>query len=273
MVCIHGSKTLSCDMKFAIYLPSATEKGIKLPVLYFLNDFGANESTVFEQTNIQKYAEQYKIIVLSPDTGPRGHGMPGDCPDIYFGTGASFYLDAVIPPYINNYRMHTYLNTEFRPWIERKFPCIDGDRAAVSGLGMGGGGALVCFLRNPQIFKAVSAFGPLANPSREEIGIRCFQEFLGPESKLWKEFDATELVKMQPQRSVDILLDVGMKDGWASTTKPMSFINACNDMEQTLTVKERTGYDHNMYFVKTFIGEHMKHFAKILYPPKPGPSY
>lgn len=268
----HWSKTLNCQMKFGIFFPSAVERE-RLPLLYFLGDFGANELTVFEKTDIQRFAEQYKIIVLAPDTSPRGRGIPGDTTEEDFGTGASFYLDAIIPPFSNHYRMHTYLTTEFRPWIERKFSCIDPNRTAVTGLGMGGNGALVCFLRNPQIFKVATSFAPIANPSEHPSGQKCFEAYLGPRSRVWREFDATELVRMQPQKAVDIWVDVGLKDQWSAHTKPLNFINACQDVGQSLIVKERMGYDNSMFFVKTFIGEHMEHFRQILYPTPPGPSY
>lgn len=260
----HTSKQLGCKMKFSIFFPS-TSNDQKLPVLYFLSGLTCTEQNMFTKTSIQQYAEEYKIIVIAPDTSPRGCNVPGEEDDWDIGTGAGFYVDATQAPWNKNYRMYSYVTRELREVIDRQFPCVDGNRVAISGHSMGGHGALVCFFRNPQIYRAVSAFAPISNPTQSAWGRKCFAAYLGTEERVWKEYDATELVKLQPQRGVNILIDQGKNDEWMSYLSPMNFINACQAVGQKYTFKEREGYDHGYFYVRTFIGEHMKFFAEALY--------
>lgn len=261
----HMSKMLNCKMKFAIFFPSASNNQKKLPILYFLAGLTCNETNMFVKSGIQRYAEEHKIIVVAPDTSPRGCNVPGEDDDWDLGTGAGFYVDATQSPWNKHYRMYSYITRELREVIDKAFPSVDGNRVAISGHSMGGHGALVCFFRNPQIYRAVSAFAPISNPSQSSWGRKCFTAYLGSEEKAWKEYDATELVKLQPQRTVNILIDQGTKDEWMDYLIPNNFIKACEASNQKCTYKEREGYDHGYFYVQTFIGEHMKFFAEALY--------
>lgn len=62
------------------------------------------------------------------------------------------------------------------------------------GHSMGGHGALVLGLRNPGLYKSISAFSPIANPSAVPWGEKAFGGYLGDDRAAWKEYDATELV-------------------------------------------------------------------------------
>lgn len=260
----HSSKSLGCKMRFGVFLPSVSENQ-KLPVLYFLSGLTCTEQNMFTKSGIQRYAEEYKIVVVAPDTSPRGCNIPGEDDTWDFGTGAGFYVDATQAPWNKNYRMYSYVTRELRDVIDKQFPCIDGNRVGITGHSMGGHGALVCFFRNPQIYRAVSAFAPISNPSQSAWGRKCFSNYLGTEEKAWKEYDATELVKLQPQRTINILIDQGTKDEWMHELIPDNFIKACQASGQKYTYKEREGYDHGYFYIQTFIGEHMKYFADILH--------
>jgi len=261
----HSSRELACRMKFAIFLPSASkEPNVKLPVVYFLSGLTCTEQNMITKSGFQRYAEENKLVVVGPDTSPRGANVPGEDEHWYLGTGAGFYVDAIQEPWRKNYRMYSYVTDELRKLVERNFACVDGSRTGITGHSMGGHGALVCFLRNPQIYKAVSAFAPISNPIESQWGHTCMGAYLGPDKSLWKEYDATELVKRQPQRNVTILVDQGANDEWMSYLVPKNFVEACKSIGQPIEYNERQGYDHGYYFVSTFIAGHLKHFSEAL---------
>lgn len=262
----HGSKELSCKMKFSIFQPSkASVAGTKLPVVYFLSGLTCTEENMIIKSGIQRYAEQYNLVVVGPDTSPRNCNVPGEDDAWDLGSGAGFYVDATQAPWNKHYRMYSYVTKELRDIIEKNFSFVDGTRTGITGHSMGGHGALVCFLRNPQIYKAVSAFAPISNPIQSEWGQKCMLAYLGTDETSWKEYDATELVGRQPQKSVTILVDQGDQDKWMSYLLPDNFAKACKAAGQPLEYNFREGYDHGYYFVSTFIGNHMEYFSKVLH--------
>lgn len=264
----HTSRELGCKMRFAIFLPSSTsDPNVKLPVVYFLSGLTCTEQNMITKSGFQRYAEKYKLIIVGPDTSPRGCNLPGEDEDWDLGSSASFYLDATRFPWVKHYRMYSYITKELRDIVEKNFTCVDGGRVGITGHSMGGHGALVCFLRNPQLYRAVSAFAPISNPINSAWGRKCMSAYLGPDESLWKEYDATELVKRQPQRGVKILIDQGDKDEWMDYLVPKNFVEACKSVGQPLEFHEREGYDHGYYFVSTFIESHMKHFSEVLGHP------
>lgn len=260
------SKELGCKMKFSIFLPSSCERsGTKLPVVYFLSGLTCTEQNMITKSGIQRHAEQYNLIVVGPDTSPRECNVPGEDESWDLGTGAGFYVDATQAPWNKNYRMYSYVTKELRDVVNKHFPSVDSTRTGITGHSMGGHGALVCFLRNPQIYRSVTAFAPISNPINSDWGKKCMTAYLGPDEKAWKEYDATELVRRQPQKNDMIWVDQGSNDEWMSYLLPDNFILACRSVGQPIEYTYRDGYDHGYYFIQTFIGEHMKHFADTLH--------
>lgn len=262
----HQSKELSCRMKFSIFLPSTADMtgATKLPTVYFLSGLTCTEQNFITKSGFQRYAEELKLIVVGPDTSPRDCNVAGENDSWDLGTGAGFYVDATQAPWNKHYRMYSYVTKELRDVVEKNFPCVDGTRIGITGHSMGGHGALVCFLRNPQVYKAVSAFAPISNSTGSSWGQKCMSAYLGPDQTTWKEYDATELVMRQPQKSVNILVEQGANDEWMSYLVPNNFVKACQSIGQPITYNEREGYDHGYYFVSTFIYDHLKHFAEAL---------
>lgn len=258
----HQSRELNCEMKFSIFLPSATERNEKLPVLYFLSGLTCTEQNMITKSGIQRHAEKHQIVVVGPDTSPRNCNVPGEDDSWDLGTGAGFYVDATQQPWNKHYRMYSYVTKELRRVIDTNFICVDGSKVGITGHSMGGHGALICFLRNPQIYKAASAFAPISNPINSSWGKRCMGAYLGPDEAAWKEYDATELVKRQPQKSTTILIDQGTKDEWMSYLVPKNFPEACKSVGQPIIYHQRDGYDHGYYFIQSFLGEHFKFFTE-----------
>lgn len=262
----HQSKELNCRMKFSIFFPSTADMSgaTKLPTVYFLSGLTCTEENFIIKSGFQRYAEEHKLIVVGPDTSPRDCNVAGETDSWDLGTGAGFYVDATQAPWNKHYRMYSYVTKELRDLVEKNFPCVDGTRIGITGHSMGGHGALVCFLRNPQVYKAVSAFAPISNPTKSSWGQKCMSAYLGPDESSWKEYDATELVKRQPQKSVNILVEQGSLDEWMSYLVPDNFVEACKSIGQPITYNYREGYNHGYFFVSTFINDHLKYFAEAL---------
>ncbi|MEP6634265.1 MAG: S-formylglutathione hydrolase [Luteimonas sp.] len=257
----HTSAVLGCEMRFAIYLPpSATER--PLPVLYWLSGLTCNEQNFATKAGAQRYAAEHEVIVVAPDTSPRGGHIDDD--DAYdLGQGAGFYLNATRQPWAAHYRMYDYIVDELPALIEARFSASD--VRAISGHSMGGHGALVIALKNPGRYRSVSAFSPIVAPSQVPWGEKAFTAYLGNDRAAWKEWDATALVPQARER-LPLLIDQGDADEFmVDQLKPHLLQAACRDAEYPLNLRMQRGYDHSYYFIASFIGEHIAYHAEIVH--------
>jgi S-formylglutathione hydrolase len=208
----------------------------------------------------QRYAAEYGLILVAPDTSPRNTGIVGEDDEWDFGTGAGFYVDATEKPWHQHYQMYSYIVQELPALIAAKFP-IQPDKQGIFGHSMGGHGALVCAIRNPQLYKSVSAFAPLTAPMRSPWGQKTFSRYLGSNQETWLNYDASELIQQLGYHS-PILIDQGTVDQYLATQLfPEVFEQACNSVNQPLNLRYQTGYDHSYYFISSFMEEHIRHHA------------
>lgn len=259
----HRSSTLSCDMVFAVYLPPQAESGAKLPVVYWLSGLTCNDENFMQKAGAQRVAAELGLILVAPDTSPRGPDVPGDPEGAWdFGLGAGFYLNATQPPYARHYHMHDYVVNELPALIEANFPASDA--RAVAGHSMGGHGALVCALRNPGRYRSISALAPIANPMDCPWGEKAFSNYLGEDRSRWREWDASVLVA-QAQERLPLLVDQGDRDDFlANQLKPEALKQAAQAADYPLTLRVQPGYDHSYYFIASFIEDHLRHHAAAL---------
>jgi S-formylglutathione hydrolase len=253
----HDSSAIGLPMRFSVYLPPGAE-GKQLPVLFYLAGLTCTEETFAIKGGFQRVAAEEGLIVVAPDTSPRGAGVPGETDSWDFGVGAGFYVDATQEPWSRHYRMYSYI-LELRELVLREFGA-DAKRCGIFGHSMGGHGALVLALRNPELFRSVSAFAPIAAPSRCPWGEKAFGGYLGPDRAHWRAWDATELVAEGPVRFPQgILVDQGLADKFLpDQLKPEAFEAACSAAGQPLTLRRHAGYDHAYYFISTFVEEHVR---------------
>ena len=256
----HASSTLGCDMKFAVYLPPQAAEG-PCPVLYWLSGLTCTEQNFITKAGAQLHAAEHGLILVAPDTSPRGEGVPdGDGYDL--GLGAGFYLNATRAPWDTHYRMHDYVVDELPALVDAHFPTTTA--RGISGHSMGGHGALVLALRNPGRYRSVSAFSPIVAPSRVPWGEKAFTAYLGDDRDAWKAWDACELVRDAGQR-VELLVDQGDADEFLEEQlRPELLREACSAAGHPLRLRMQPGYDHSYYFIASFIGEHLAHHARAL---------
>jgi S-formylglutathione hydrolase len=258
----HLSAVCNGEMRFSIYLPPQASAGT-VPVLYFLSGLTCTEENFMAKAGAQQFAAQHGLILVAPDTSPRGAGLPGEDDAWDFGTGAGFYVDAIAEPWRSHYRMYSYVTQELPQIIADQFPA-DPSRQGISGHSMGGHGALICALKNPTQYRSVSAFAPIAAPMQCPWGQKAFNHYLGADQTTWRAYDATELVQTT-QLSFPILIDQGMADTFLSTQlMPDLFEAACARVGQPLTLRRQARYDHSYYFISTFIADHLRHHADAL---------
>jgi S-formylglutathione hydrolase len=267
----HRAESCDCDMNFALYVPPQAETG-PVPVLYYLSGLTCNEKNFIEKAGAQRYAADYGLMLVAPDTSPRV-AIAGDDESWDFGSGAGFYVNATEEPWAKHYQMYDYVSAELPALIEREFAVqcdvIGGQRrqrAGIFGHSMGGHGALICGLKNPDQYASISAFAPIAAPSQCAWGQKAFTGYLGTDKTQWASYDATELVMSGHQTTAPILIDQGGADafGQQGQLRPELLAAACAQANQPLTLRTQPGYDHSYYFIASFMGDHIRHHASVL---------
>ncbi|MGY4831642.1 S-formylglutathione hydrolase [Sphaerotilaceae bacterium SBD11-9] len=258
----HDSEVIGLPMKFGVFVPPQALAG-PVPVLFYLAGLTCSEETFAIKAGAQRHAAEHGVMLVSPDTSPRGTGIEGADAAWDFGTAAGFYLDATQAPWSRHWRMESYLTQELRALVLANF-AARGERVGVFGHSMGGHGALTLALRHPGLYQSVSAFAPIAAPMRCPWGVKAFSGYLGEDRALWAQHDATELVKAGA-RVPPLLIDQGLGDKFlAEQLHPDLFEAACRTAGQPLTLRRHAGYDHGYYFISTFMGDHIAHHARGL---------
>jgi S-formylglutathione hydrolase len=258
----HASKEVGLDMKFSVFRPPQANLE-KVPVLYYLAGLTCTEETFAIKSGAQRIAAELGMMLVGPDTSPRGANVPGESDSWDFGAGAGFYVDATRAPWSKHYRMYSYVTIELPTLIDAHFPA-DAGRQGIFGHSMGGHGALVCALRNPGQYKSLSAFAPICAPMRCPWGKKAFAGYLGDDQANWKEYDAAELVR-RARFPGAILVDQGLADKFLSDQLyPEVFEAACRDAGQPMTLRRQEGYDHGYFFISTFMEDHLRHHAAQL---------
>ncbi|HYD36370.1 MAG TPA: S-formylglutathione hydrolase, partial [Allosphingosinicella sp.] len=236
--------------------------GDPLPVLWYLSGLTCTHANVVEKGQYQRVCAELGLILIAPDTSPRGPDVPDD-PDYDFGQGAGFYVDATEAPFASNYRMHAYVAAELPGLVAAHFPA-DMSRQGITGHSMGGHGALTLALRNPDRYRSVSAFAPIVAPSRVPWGEKALGRYLGPNRARWRGHDAVALIE-DGARLDSILVDQGEADSFLERElQPERLEAACRDAGIPLTLRIQPGYDHSYYFISTFMEDHLRwHWERL----------
>jgi S-formylglutathione hydrolase len=259
----HQSKVCGCEMRFAVYQPPQALAGEKVPLVTFLSGLTCTEENVVTKAGFQGVAAELGLMVLAPDTSPRGVDLPGEDDAYDFGSGAGFYVDATEAPWSRHYRMYSYITEELPAVIAANFPA-DMSRQGITGHSMGGHGALTLHLRNPEVYRSVSAFAPICAPMTCPWGEKALGGYLGADQEAWRAHDSCELVKQQPS-SARILVDQGEADGFLEEQlRPELLVAACQAAGQSLELRIQPGYDHSYYFIASFMEDHLRHHAATL---------
>ena len=261
LVLKHASRATGTDMTFAVFLPPQAEKG-PCPVLWYLSGLTCTHANVMEKGEYRQAAADKGVIIVCPDTSPRGDGVAND--DGYdLGQGAGFYVDATEAPWAPHFKMRTYIEDELPALVAAEFP-VDADRQSIFGHSMGGHGALTIALRNPGRFKSVSAFSPIVAPSQVPWGEKAFPAYVGSDRSVWRKHDAVALIE-DGARFDEILVDQGDADNFLTEQlRPELLAKACADASISLTLRMQPGYDHSYYFISTFMPDHVDWHAKRL---------
>ncbi|WP_215398543.1 S-formylglutathione hydrolase [Rheinheimera oceanensis] len=258
----HTSTVLSCDMQFSVFLPPQTETQA-VPALYWLSGLTCTDENFSAKAGAQRIAAELGIALIIPDTSPRGDGVPDDADGAYdFGLGAGFYVNATREPFAKHYRMYDYIVSELPQLLEAELPLSA--KRAISGHSMGGHGALVIGLRNPQRYSSMSAFSPICNPVNCPWGIKAFSGYLGEDKSQWQQYDASLLLS-GAKNPLPLLVDQGTADSfYPEQLRTESLIAAAKQSGAQADIRMQAGYDHSYYFIASFIEQHLHFHAKYL---------
>ena len=264
LVVKHASSATSTDMTFSVFLPPQAESGARLPVIWYLSGLTCTHANVTEKGEYRAACAELGLIFVAPDTSPRGQGVPTAPEGAWdLGLGAGFYVDATQEPWAKHYRMWTYVTEELPALVVGEFP-VDGYRQAIMGHSMGGHGALTVALRNPDLFRSVSAFAPIVAPGQVPWGQKALGAYLGADPAGWRKHDAVALIE-NGARVPELLVDVGDADPFLEKElRPELFSQACAGAGIPLTLRMQPGYDHSYYFISTFMADHLRWHAERL---------
>ena len=258
----HASDATRCEMTFAVFVPPQAAKG-PCPVLWYLSGLTCTHQNVMDKGEYRRMAAELGLIVVCPDTSPRGENVPDEKDNWQFGCGAGFYVDATEAPYATNYRMYSYITDELPALIAANFP-TDMSRQSILGHSMGGHGALTIALKHPDRFKSCSAFAPIVQPSTADWSKNAFVKYLGSDQAAWRQYDACALIE-DGARFPAFLIDQGEADGFLKDgLRPWLFEDACKAAGIPLTLRMQQGYDHSYFFISTFMDDHLAwHAARL----------
>jgi len=258
----HQSSSNNCEMTFSVYLPPQAENE-KIPAVYWLSGLTCTDDNFRTKAGAQRYASELGLALIIPDTSPRGDDVPDEEDRYDLGKGAGFYVNATQAPWSKHYQMYQYITEELIEVAEANFPIHSGIRS-ITGHSMGGHGALICALKNPGMYKSVSAFAPINNPVNCGWGEGCFGAYLGDDKSTWDTYDATQLIA-NGAKPLPTLIDHGLDDEFlADQLHPTNLKDAAKQADFPITLRMQEGYDHSYHFISTFIGEHLAFHAKAL---------
>jgi S-formylglutathione hydrolase len=257
----HDSATTGTAMTLSVFTPPGDGP---FPVLLWLSGLTCTEDNFTSKAGAYAAAAEHGVIVVAPDTSPRGEGVADD-PAYDLGQGAGFYVDATEAPWAEHFRMESYVTGELIGLIDAAFPTTK--TRSISGHSMGGHGALTLALRHPHLFRSVSAFAPIASPTRCPWGEKAFTAYLGEDRSVWAEHDAARLIEAGVGGGCfdDILIDQGDADPFLTEQlKPELLTDAAKAAGQTVTLRMQPGYDHSYFFMASFIADHVAFHAERL---------
>jgi S-formylglutathione hydrolase len=262
LVFAHDSKATGTRMEFAVYVPPQAAKQ-PWPVLFYLSGLTCTWENATTKAGFQRAAAEHGIVIVAPDTSPRGDDVPDDT-GYDLGKGAGFYLNATQEPWSKHFKMYDYVVNELSEIVARSF-AVNFARFGITGHSMGGHGALTIAMKNPDRFKSVSAFAPIVAPTQVPWGQKAFNAYLGSDQKGWTDYDSCALMRNRGWAR-DILIDQGDADEFLKTQlRPELFAEACKARHVPLTLRMQAGYDHSYYFMSTFIGDHVHWHAERLH--------
>jgi S-formylglutathione hydrolase len=260
----HRAQQLGCDMRVAVYVPDSASSEAQAPGLLWLSGLTCTEDNFTAKAGAQRLAAELGLILIVPDTSPRGEGVPDDPDGAYdFGLGAGFYVDATQSPWATHYRMRSYIETELLDAVAAVAP-LALERIGISGHSMGGHGALTMALRAPQRYTSVSAFAPICSPINCPWGQKALGNYLGKDRSNWRQYDACALIE-DGARVQEIFVDQGLADDFIDAQlRPDLLEAACGAAGIELSLRRQPGFDHNYYFIASFIEDHLRWHAERL---------
>eukprot|EP01066_Platyproteum_vivax_P014658 Platyproteum_vivax@DN6558_c0_g1_i5.p1 len=268
-----GGKVLKCEhlspalggltAKLVVFQPGCASKDKKVPQVWWLSGLTCTENNFTEKAGAFRKANELGLMLVIPDTSPRGANVQGEDERWEVGTGAAWYLNATTDPWKKHYRMYDYVTKDL-PEVVKQFD-FAADKKSICGHSMGGHGAITIALKNPGMFQSCSAMAPVSHPTECPWGHLAFPLYLGNNKEDWKQYDATCLVQSYSGPNVHLFIDQGLADDFLEKELlTPQLVSACKAKNLDCFYRSHEGYNHSFFFIQTFIDDHLQHHAKFL---------
>lgn len=256
----HQSAATGTAMRFSAFIPPGEGP---FPYLIWLSGLTCTEDNFTTKAGAYGAAAKHGVAIIAPDTSPRGEGVADDAA-YDLGQGAGFYINATQAPWTPHFQMERYITEDLIHTVEHAFPLKA--RVSIFGHSMGGHGALTLAMKYPERFVSVSAFAPIASPTRCPWGEKAFSAYLGEDRASWRAHDSALLMEAGKANALgEILVDQGLGDQFLEgQLKPELLEAAAKASGAKLNLRRHEGYDHSYFFMASFIDEHIAFHAARL---------
>ena len=251
-----ASSAMNKTYKAAVVLPNSYSKSkISFPVLYLLHGayghFGDWLKSTPNKDLVKNLADQYDIIIVMPE-----------------GETFSFYLDS---PVNKESQFETYITKEVIQKIDKTYRTISNKNGRViTGLSMGGHGALYLSARHPELFCAAGSMsgavdmGVMLNRDSSAQVIKLMEPIFGDKSsdiKMYEQYAVLNMLDKIKANKLPLIIDCGVDDFLIEPNKELHRRLVYNKVEHDYT--ERPGA-HTWEYWENALPYHVLFFSKIL---------
>lgn len=229
------------ESKNLVFLPKNYKNKNLYPVLFLLHGYSGSYSDWSKNVDLNKLATKFGFIIVCPE-----------------GFYSGWYLDS---PIKKNNQYITFFWQDLYPSILKKYK-VNTKNIFITGLSMGGHGAMMLYLPNQNKFNAAGSMSGILDirlfPKKWEI-----KDLLGvynnKNKKNWDKYSAIELLKTYGNKKTKLIIDCGKQD--FAYQSNLNFINEAKKLKLNVEFNNPNG-DHNWEFWKNTIEKHLSYFKK-----------
>lgn len=189
------SAAMNKKIKTVVATPDSYSSTKQFPVVYLLHGYSGNYANWINMKGVSECADLYNMIVVCPDGG--------------FG---SWYWDSPVDP---AFRYETFVADELIKWVDKNYATIKSAKGrAITGLSMGGHGALYLAIKHPDVFGAAGSMSGGVDirpfPNNWDMAKRLGKYSQYPER--WEKNTVINMLHLIEPNTLSIIIDCGTED-------------------------------------------------------------